>query len=122
MPDAIVIGERRVMLNDITRLALRDETRDGAWKGFIVGAPVGLLIGGAFSSINSFYNQGLEPRELHGTRDTMVTALATGGVGALIGRAIDASRHHYDRFVILMPRVVPILTPRSAGIAGTLRW
>jgi hypothetical protein len=97
----------------------------------MAGAFVGILVGGALSSIataidnEANFSPGVPPAEGHETRDAIVGGLLYGAFGAGIGALIDRAHTHFDRTVAIFgtrANVAPAITPRGVGLRGVIQW
>lgn len=118
--DAIVINGASCKTADVRTLEVADGVRDGAARGFAVGALIGSLIG-----VGAAQLAGLGSGDAHEIRGLVVGGIGVGAIGALFGAGIDAAHPHYRAAVVVNGgRLVfaPVLTVRSAGVRGSIRW
>lgn len=117
--DSIVVDAVRCATADVRAVEEGDGLTDGAVRGFIAGAVVGIL-GGALASDAAAWD-----RTNHDTPEQGVArGLISGLIGAVIGAVIDHSHKDYTTLVIIGAKtsVAPVVTLRSLGLTGTVRW
>ena len=121
-------GTKHLNASEIRRIATTDSLKNGFWIGFAVGAVSGAAMSTDMG--DSTVGQQNHQDDRSGVQKTLgpvvvggLFGLMSGGIGALIDRAIGGRRTIYEPpDATPAVRVGPIVTGHGLGLRGTIRW
>ena len=115
----------RIVWSDRTAVdAVAWQKPDSLKNGAIIGAVVG---GAAMAGFMTFliHGVGCVAEDTPCGREILIASLMTAGAagaGALIGAGIDKAVHDQKHTTLPSNRIVPVLSPKRAGVVVALRW
>jgi len=125
-------GTKHLNASEIRRIATTDSLKNGFWIGFAVGAvPAAAMSTDLGTGVgHSTVGQQNHQDDRSGVQKTLgpvvvggLFGLMSGGIGALIDRAIGGRRMIYEPpDAAPAVRVGPIVTGHGLGLWGTIRW